>query len=799
MEKKYDPKIVEPKIQQFWEENGIFKFDIDSDKPVYSVDTPPPTVSGNLHVGHMYSYSQFEFMARFWRMRGYNVYLPFGYDNNGLASEILTERSSGKAAESMTRDEFTKLVLEVTKEYEKKYEAIFKKLGISCDWSIVYRTNSLEIRKISQRSFVELSKINRVYRSEAPSLWCPKCHTALAQVELEDKELESEFVYVKFSLKEGGEITIATTRTELLSSCVAIFVNAEDEKNKELIGKHAIVPVFGHEVPIIADHRVDPEKGTGIVMCCTFGDQTDIEWYRAHKLPIKLSIDETGKMTAIAGEYAGLKIKDAREKIKEKLEKENLIAKREKITHMVNVHERCGTEIEFYVSKQWFIKYLDLKEKFLEAANKIQWKPQHMKIRYDNWVNGLQWDWSISRQRYYGVPFPVWYCKECGEPYIATEEELPVDPLVDKPKDPCKCGHNEFEPEKDIMDTWATSSLTPEINAKWGEKDNLMDKIFPMDLRPQAHDIITFWAFNTIAKSVMHLGDIPFKTIMISGHGLDPKGKKMSKSKGNVIDPIEMMDKYSADALRWWASSAKLGDDLPFQEKDLSTGFKVANKLWNASRFASMHFENIPKEKPELNVIDAWILSKLNSLVKECTERFEVCEYGRAKNKTEVFFWNEFCDNYLEMVKYRLYEGDDKSARWSLYKSLLSILRLFTPIIPHVTEEIYQNIFRESEGIVSINSSGWPEYDESLHDEEAEKCGDLAKTLIAALRQWKQQNKMALNSELEYVMFDCDEETKNRIEKIEEDLKGTMKIKNIEFGQAKTEIENTKIKFDVSA
>ena len=621
----------------------------------------------------------------------------------------------------------------------------------------------------------------------------------MAQVELEDKEFESEFVHVKFALKDGGEIIIATTRPELLSSCVSIFVNGQDEKNKELIGEKVIVPVFGQEVEIIADHRVDPEKGTGIVMCCTFGDQTDIEWYKAHKLPIKLSIDETGKMTEIAGEYAGLKIKDARKKIKEKLKEEGLIVKREKITHTVNVHERCGTEIEFYVSKQWFIKYLDLKEKFLEAANNIQWKPEYMKIRYDNWVNGLQWDWSISRQRYYGVPFPVWYCKECGEPYVATEEELPVDPLVDKPKNACKCGHNEFEPERDIMDTWATSSMTPEINAKWGEQENLMEKIFPMDLRPQAHDIITFWAFNTIAKSVMHFDTIPFKTIMISGHGLDPKGKKMSKSNGNVIDPIVMMDKYSADALRWWASSAKLGDDLPFQEKDLSTGYKIANKLWNASKFAKMHLENVPKEKPELNIIDSWLLSRLNSLAKECTERFEVCEYGRAKNKTEVFFWNEFCDNYLEMIKYRLYDGDDPSAKWTLHRSLLTILRLFTPIIPHVTEEIYQNVFRGREDPISINNSGWPEYDESFHDEESEKCGELAKTLIAALRQWKQQNKMALNSELEYVMFDADQESKSRIEKIEEDLKGTMKIKNIEYGSAKTQIENSNILFDVSA
>lgn len=793
MQKRYDSKEVEPRILKFWKDNKIFGFDPNSKKPIYSIDTPPPTTSGRLHIGHVMHYSQFEFVARFKRMRGFNVFFPFGFDDNGLATEILTEGERNIKAEEMTRKEFREVVQEVSKEAEGRYREIWEKIGLSCDWSLLYRTIDKRIQRISQLSFLDLYKKGRVYRMECPTLWCPKCHMALAQTELEDKEIDSKYIYINFGLEDGSKILIATTRPELLGSCVAVFVNKEDKKNNRLIGKKAIVPLFEHKVPILEDYRADPEKGTGIVMCCTFGDQTDIEWYKAHKLPLRISINERGIMTNQAGKYEGLSIKEAREKITKDLKEQGYIIKEEPVTHTVNVHERCGTELEFLVSKQWFIKYLDMKKELLEAGDKMKWYPVFMKVRFDNWINGLQWDWCISRQRYFGVPIPTWYCKKCGKVIVAEEDEIPVDPFFDKVKKKCDCG-GETEPEKDVFDTWHTSSLTPLINAGWSEEDNLMDKIFPMTLRPQAHDIITFWLFNTVVKSLMHENKVPFRDVMISGHGLDPRGKKMSKKKGNVVEPLDVMEKYSADAVRFWAASARLGVDLPFKEKDVVTGQKTLTKLWNASRFASNFISKT--KKPELKIIDKWILSKLMNLVKGATKNFDEYEYSLAKHETDVFFWHTFADNYLEMVKHRAYSDDD-SVKWTLYKNILTILKLYSPIIPYVTEEIYQKLFREYEKEVSIHISSWPEYEENLIDKEAEEIGDVAVAIISFLRQYKSSKGLALNAPIEKLTIECNDELKKKLEKIFDDIKGTMKVKEIGFGKAETQLETYPIKLKV--
>ncbi|MFH1473870.1 MAG: valine--tRNA ligase [Candidatus Aenigmatarchaeota archaeon] len=793
MEKRYEPKEVEARILDFWEDQKVFAFDRKSKKPIFSIDTPPPTTSGKLHIGHIMHFSQFEFVARYRRMRGFNVFFPFGFDDNGLATELLTEKKRKIRAEDMTRKEFRQAVEEVSKEMEDYYRSIWTKIGLSCDWSLLYRTIDKRIQRISQLSFLDLYKKGRVYRMECPTLWCPKCHMALAQTELEDKEIDSKFVYLSFGLEDGGKLLIATTRPELLGSCVAIFVNKEDKKHSQLIGKKATVPLFGHKVPILEDYRADPEKGTGVVMCCTFGDQTDIEWYKAHKLPIKMSINEKGIMTKQAGKYEGLKIKQAREKVIEDLKKEGLIEKEEPVTHPVNVHERCGTALEFIVSKQWFIRYLDMKKELLEAGNKMNWYPEFMKVRYDNWVNGLQWDWCISRQRYFGVPIPVWYCKKCGKEIVADEKEIPIDPLFDNVKKKCECG-GDGEPEKDVFDTWNTSSLTPLINAGWSEENSIMDKIFPMTLRPQAHDIITFWLFNTVVKSLMHEGKVPFRDVMISGHGLDPKGKKMSKSKGNVVEPLGVIEKYSADAVRYWSASARLGNDLPYAEKDVVTGQKLLTKMWNASKFVKQFISKT--EKPELKIMDKWLLNKLMKLIEKATKSFEEYEYADARRETEMFFWHTFADNYLEIVKYRAY-ADDDSAKWTLYKNLLTILKLFSPIIPFITEEIYQNMFKENEKDISIHISSWPEVEKEFIDKEIEEIGDMTVAVISSLRQYKSSKGLALNSEVEKLTIECDEDAKKKLENTLEDIKGTMKVKDIEFGKGEIEVEGYEIKIGV--
>ncbi len=795
MTNEYDPKVSEPKWQKFWEEKGVYKFDLKSKKPVYSVDTPPPTVSGGMHLGHAFSYSHADFVIRFWRMMGYNIFYPFGFDDNGLATERFVENKLNLRGVDMPRKEFVKLCLKETKEIEKEMKKSWGSLGISPDWDINYRTIDDWVQKTSQRSFIELYKMGREYRKKAPTIWCPTCRTAIAQVELEDKDLKSYFNDIYFELEDGEKIIIATTRPELLPSCVSIFVHPDDERHKDLIGKKAKVPLFEQMVPIIADDRVDQKKGTGIVMCCTFGDLTDIDWWYAHDLPLKISITKDGKMNKAAGKYKGLSLKEARKKIIEDLKANQLIIKQEEITHPVNVHERCKTELEFLVTEQWFIKYLDLKDKFIEAGRKIKWHPPHMRTRYNNWIKGLQWDWCISRQRYFGVPFPVWYCKKCGEVMLAEDEDLPVDPLEDKPKKTCKCGSKEFEAEKDVLDTWATSALTPQIPLKWGEDEEFFKKMYPMTLRPQAHDIITFWAFNTVVKGILHENEIPWTNIMISGHALDPHGKKMSKSIGNVIDPEYVIGKYSADSLRLWAAKSKLGEDLPSQEKDWQSAGKFIIKIWNASKFAISNLQDYEGKTGELNIVDRWILSKLQRVIIDATEAFKNYDYAKAEKEVRHFFWHDVCDDYLEICKHRLYNptvyGEDsrRAAQHTLYNLILDTLKMMAPITPHVTEEIYHMYFAKREDEISIHISSWPRSDDELIDKEAEEKGQIIVDTIAHIRRYKAENGLPLNYELKDVKIYAKDKTALLLEGEKETLEGAMRLIGVEIlkGEIKAE------------
>ncbi len=453
----------------------------------------------------------------------------------------------------------------------------------------------------------------------------------------------------------------------------------------------------------------------------------------------------------------------------------------------MNVHERCGTPVEFYVTPQWFIKILDIKDELLRQGEKLQWHPEHMKVRYDNWINGLKWDWCISRQRYFGVPFPLWYCKKCGAVALAEESQLPVDPVATQPLHPCKkCGSTEFEPEKDVMDTWATSSVTPLINANWGEPDSIMDKIYPMSMRPQSHEIIRTWLFYTVIKSYLHTHSLPWSDVMISGQGLDPNGKAMHKSKGNIIEPLPIVEKYSADAVRWWAASAKLGDDLAFKEKEVVYGQKFVNKLFNASRFVSIHIKDYEPVEPELELIDKWLLTKLNDTILESTESFERYEYSKAKMLIEQFFWGDLCDNYLEIVKDRLYKKEEngksgKAAVYTVYVALLNSLKMLGPFTPHITEDIYQRMFRQNEGAVSLHVSTWPVQHFAWSDIEALKLGNMAVTMISSLRQYKNSQNMAQNAPIAKLVISGDvlEADVKLIEKV---LKDTMKIGEITYG-----------------
>lgn len=781
-----DYETLERKWQKYWGKERIYSFDSSSKKPVYSIDTPPPTVSGKMHLGHAFSYSQQDFIARYKRMKGYNVFYPFGFDDNGLATERYVESVTKKRAVDMDRTEFNKLCLEKTKGFESDMKEAWSRIGISCDWNIIYQTISDHSIKTSQTSFVDIYEKERAYRKESPVMYCPECRTAIAQVELEDQELESFFSDLEFEA-EGEKIHIATTRPELLPAIVAIFVNPEDKKNKRLVGKKAKVPLFDIIVPILEDHRVDPEKGTGIVMCCTFGDQTDIEWYKAHNLPLKNAIGPDGKMTEIAGKYKGMKIKEARKAITEDLEKEGYLKGKKAIKHFVNVHERCKTEIEFLSTRQWFIKYLDLKDEFIKRGAEINWFPEYMKTRYDNWIIGLQWDWCISRQRYFGVPFPVWYCKKCGKEKVAGKEELPVDPLERKPSTPCECGSKEFEAEKDVMDTWATSALTPQIALNWVKDKEFFKKMYPMDLRPQAHDIITFWAFNTIVKGLLHHNQVPWKNIMISGHAKDAKGRAMHKSLGNVVDPEEQIRKHSADIVRYWATSAKLGDDLPFQENDMVKGKKFVTKYYNAAKFVGKSLEGKKIGKysyEELLPEDKWIISRLNEVKEKATESMDSYEFSKGFSPVREFFWNEFCDYYLEEVKHRTYKPEihgkesKEKAQQTLYKVLYEVTRLFAPFLPFITEEVYQEIFKANEKKKSVHLTEWPEAREEEKSEYYSSLGREANKIIAGIRSYKTGNSLAMNAYLKEatVFIKGVGELRDKLEEASEIIRNTAKI-----------------------
>ncbi|MBL7054589.1 valine--tRNA ligase [Candidatus Woesearchaeota archaeon] len=783
--KNYDIKESEKKWQKYWEKEEVYKFNPDSKAEVYSIDTPPPTISGRMHIGHSFSFSQQDFVARFQRMLGKNVFYPFGTDDNGLPTIRLIESIKKVKGTEMKRKDFIKLCLKTLEEIRPSFIQDWKNIGMSCDFSIYYTTINEHCQRISQKSFIDLYKTGREYRKRTPFMWCPECQTAIAQVEMEDKEKESQFVYMKFDTTLGEKITIATTRPELMPACVMVHVHPKDKRYKKFIGGKAKIPFFNREVDIMANEDIDMEFGSGAVYHCTFGDMDDARWVEEFNIQAIEIMNKDGTLNEKAGKYKGMKSEEARQAIIKDLEKAGRIEKTEPIKHVVNVHERCNTDIEILMTDQWFIKYLGLKEHFLKAGKKLNWHPEHMRNRYDNWVKGLKWDWCISRQRDFGIPIPVWYCKKCKEIILPDEKDLPVDPTEKNPKKPCKCGSKEFIGEKDTLDTWATSSLTPQITAELFKGKKIYDKLYPMSLRPQAHDIITFWLFNTVVKSQLHNDINPWQDVMISGWALDPHGKKMSKSKGNVVEPQSVLEKYGADCLRFWAAGSKLGEDLSFQEKDLVTGKKFIVKIWNASKFVFMHLNDYKMEKPKkLELIDRWLLSKLTNLINSSTKAFEKYEYSRTKLDTENFFWHTFCDNYLEIAKDRLYNADKRgkesriSAQYTLHTTLLAIIKLMAPIMPYITEEIYDIYYKKHEKDKSIHLSKWPSLD--LTSKNAEATGDFAVHIIREIRKAKAEKNLSLKSPVKKIIAKG-KISKEEFESVKEDIIASTNTEEIIF------------------
>jgi valyl-tRNA synthetase len=796
MKGDYSPRQVESKWQQEWVENRTYQYTaVDDSSKVFSIDTPPPTVSGSLHMGHLYGQTLQDFQARFQRMYGQEVFQPFGYDDNGIASERLTESELGIEHQDFSRREFQEKCREVCEDYEQQFTENMQGLGISHDWTNTYKTIEPRVQRISQLSFVDLYEKGREYREKGPAIWCPECETAISQVETEDAERDSRFSDIEFELASGnGSLVISTTRPELLPACVGIIVHPEDEANDHLRGNKAKVPLFGHEVPIIEDDRVDMEKGSGVVMTCTFGDQTDIEWYQAYDLDLRVAIDESGIMTDVAGKYEGMTTREAREAILEDLEEEGALLESEPITHTVQVHERCDEDIEFLVTEQWYVELLDHKEKYLEAGEQMDWYPEKMFSRYKHWIEGLQWDWCISRQRDSGIPFPVWYCMECGEEIIAEKESLPVDPIEDEPPvDECPaCGASGFRPEEDVFDTWATSSLTPLINAGWDwdeEKEKFtMDnpELYPFDLRPEGHDIISFWLFHTVVKCYEHTGEVPFKGVMNHGHVLDENREKMSKSKGNVVAPEEVLEEFPVDAARYWAAGSKVGDDFPFKEGDLEAGEKLLRKIWNASKLVDrLAPQDRDIDEEELEPIDRWMLAKVDETVEYATEKFQNYEFAKARNEIRHVFWDTFCDDYLEIAKQRLEGEDNRSAEHGLRTAHRKFLKMFAPFLVHITEEIWQQLYSDS----SIHLSEWPEKSGVEFDIDR---GERAMQVIGALRKYKSDHQMSMNENLPEVKVHGD------IEGFKDEIRDVMHVENLELLEEKPETEQEIVRISLN-
>jgi len=803
--KRYEPKLVETKSQDFWKLNRskLYAFDPASSKPTFSIDTPPPTVSGKLHIGHVFSYTHTEILSRYKRMRGFNVYYPFGYDDNGLPTEILTEKDNGIKSYQTDRRKFRELCRATGLKYSELFRNLWQLMGFSCDFDSAYSTISESSQKISQWSFVDLYKKNRLERRKEPALWCTQCTTSFAQAEIDDVNLASKFIHLEFAVDGSDGIQIATTRPELLGACVAIFVNPADDRFKKFKGKTAKVPLFGHEVPILEDEKAQIDKGTGAVMCCTFGDTTDILWWRQHKLPLREAISKIGKMTDVAGPFAGMKITEARTKIIEALQAQNFVLKVIEIPakdRVVNTHERCGTPVEFLVQPQWFIKVCDMKQELISMGQKIQWTPEHMRYRYENWVENLSWDWAISRQRSFGVPVPAWYSEDGKHIHIPEAAELPIDPTESKPSIPCPSG--EWIADSDVMDTWATSSVTPLINAKFGSKDE-RENFLPMSMRPQAHDIIRTWAFYTIAKSYFHFKDVPWKNVVISGHVQKPGSKvesaqmegqdfarktKISKSKdGEQFAPDKILERHSADAVRLWTAGVSLGSDTIFDEAAIQEGNKFLNKLWNATRFALMSLENFkPNSQTKiLNAEDFWIRGRMKQVLKIYTESMDSFELHRAKIELDKFFWIAFCDNYIEFVKCRALDGspeESASAFQTVYDILLTLLKLYAPYAPHITEEIYQLYFRQFEKAESLHLTEIPGAEKLLAaEEEAQKTGELLVKYISEVRTYKSKNQIAFKAAADSLSISSTKEGIQHLQKVERILRNFSSSKAVSW------------------
>jgi valyl-tRNA synthetase len=806
---------IETVLSDRWESEGVYRFDRTATRDdVFAIDTPPPTVSGSLHIGHVFSYTHTDTIARFQRMRGKRVFYPIGWDDNGLATERRVQNVTGvrcdpslpfdpefaapfhgdvpkdHRAVPVSRPNFVELCREITHLDEQAFEALFRRLGLSVDWSLLYTTIGDRARRISQQAFLANLARGEAYQQDAPTLWDIDERTAVAQAEMEDREMPGAYHQLAFHRTDGeGDLVIDTTRPELLPSCVAMVAHPDDERYQPLFGTTVRTPLFDVEVPVVAHHLADPDKGTGIAMICTFGDVTDVTWWRELNLPSRALIGFDGRLSGEVpewitsetgreayGQLAGLHPKQAQRKIVELLQASGeMLGDARPIQHPVKFYERGTRPLEIVATRQWYIRNggrdAELREALVARGGELTWHPPYMVHRYENWVGGLNGDWLISRQRYFGVPIPVWYRLDAdGNPSydeVLTPDpaQLPVDPSTD-----CPPGFDEsqrgapggFVGDPDVMDTWATSSLTPHIAGDWHDDTSLdaalFDRVFPYDVRPQGHDIIRTWLFATMVRSHHQHGTPPWRNAALSGWILDPDRKKMSKSKGNVVTPMHLLEQYGTDAVRYWAASGRPGVDTAFDEGQMKVGRKLANKLLNASKFV-LSFGGVAPEARISEALDLAMLDRLEAVVADATTAFEAFDYARALERTEAFFW-WFCDDHVELVKARAYEahGDAaaQSARLALRTALETILELFAPFLPFVTDEVWR-WFHDG----SVHAASWPR---STDATEPDGLIDGIGTVLALVRRTKTEAKVSQRASVERLIISAPGAVRRSIE-----------------------------------
>ncbi|WP_084074867.1 valine--tRNA ligase [Demequina sp. NBRC 110052] len=862
-----------------WENQGTYRFDPSKTREeIYSIDTPPPTVSGSLHVGHVFSYTHTDTVARYQRMRGKEVFYPMGWDDNGLPTErrvqnyygvrcdptlpydadfvpphIGGEGKSIKAADQVpiSRKNFVELCERLTEEDEKQFESLWRHLGLSVDWSRTYQTISPSSIAVAQQAFLRSLARGEAYQSEAPTLWDVTFRTAVAQAELEDRERPGAYHRLAFEpaadLEEAtgsyGSVYIETTRPELLPACVALVAHPDDERYQPLFGKHVRTPLFGVEVPVVPHRLAQPDKGSGIAMICTFGDVTDVVWWRELQLPTRACIGWDGRFLseppaaidspegiAAYAELAGKTVFSAQARIVEMLREAGIMEGEPKpITHPVKFFEKGDKPLEIVTSRQWYIanggKDEKLRSELIARGEELNFVPSHMGKRYENWVNGLTGDWLISRQRFFGVPIPVWYpLNDAGEPVwdspiAPSEDQLPVDPSSEPAPGYDESQRGEpggFMGEKDVMDTWATSSLTPQIVGGWRDDPELFAKVFPMDLRPQGQDIIRTWLFSTVVRAHLESDVLPWKHAAISGWILDPDRKKMSKSKGNVVTPMGLLEQHGSDAVRYWAASARLGTDAAFDEGQMKIGRRLAMKVLNASKFvlgatgiataandslaAGVTASDAVMAKPVTEPLDKAMLAALADVVDQATAAYEKYDHTKALEVTETLFWT-FCDDYLELVKARAYDGaapgeaidpsapcspEAASARAALTLALESFLRLFAPVLPFATEEVW-SWFREG----SVHRAAWPDSAplRAAAGDGAAEMLPAAGVALSALRKVKSEAKVAQRTEIVSVDLLVPESQVELVRAASADLMACAKVQSMQIVDAVAALE----------